>query len=76
MKYAMTLDGKIATVTGASKWITGEAARARVHQDRHRYAGIMVGVGTILSDDPALTCRLPNGHNPTRIICDTTLRTP
>ncbi|XOQ36463.1 MAG: Riboflavin biosynthesis protein RibD [Lactococcus sp.] len=76
MKYAMTLDGKIATVTGASKWITGEASRARVHQDRHRYAGIMVGVGTIFSDDPALTCRLPNGHNPTRIICDTTLRTP
>lgn len=76
MKYAMTLDGKIATVTGASKWITGKLSRTRVHQDRHRYAAIMVGVGTVLSDDPSLTCRIPNGHNPIRIICDTTLKTP
>ena len=52
MKYAMTMDGKIATVTGASKWITSEAARAYVQQQRHRFSGIMVGVGTILADDP------------------------
>jgi len=76
MKYAMTADGKIATVTGASRWITGEAAREHVHQSRHAYAGIMVGMGTILADDPLLTCRLPEGRNPLRIVCDSNLRTP
>lgn len=76
MKYAMTADGKIATVTGKSKWITGEAARARVHRSRHKYMGIMTGVGTVLADNPRLTCRLENGRNPVRIICDTHLRTP
>ncbi|MGI6013412.1 MAG: bifunctional diaminohydroxyphosphoribosylaminopyrimidine deaminase/5-amino-6-(5-phosphoribosylamino)uracil reductase RibD [Oscillospiraceae bacterium] len=76
MKYAMTMDGKIATRTGASKWITGEAARKRVHADRHRYSAIMVGVGTVLADDPLLTCRVPEGKNPVRIVCDTHLRTP
>ena len=76
MKYAMTLDGKIATRTGASRWITGEAARRRVHQDRHRYSAIMAGVGTVLADDPLLTCRLEGGKNPLRVICDTCLRTP
>lgn len=76
MKYAMTMDGKIATYTGASKWITGEAARAHVQELRHRYTGIMVGVGTVLADDPMLTCRMPNGKHPIRIICDTGLRTP
>lgn len=76
MKYAMTMDGKIATYTGKSKWITGEAARLRVHEDRHRYSAIMVGVGTVLADDPMLTCRLENSRNPLRIICDTNLRTP
>ena len=76
MKYAMTLDGKIATRSGASQWITGEAARQRVHQDRHRCAAIMVGVGTVLADDPLLTCRIEGGRNPVRVICDTHLRTP
>ncbi|MCD8117060.1 MAG: bifunctional diaminohydroxyphosphoribosylaminopyrimidine deaminase/5-amino-6-(5-phosphoribosylamino)uracil reductase RibD [Oscillospiraceae bacterium] len=76
MKYAMTMDGKIATYTGASQWITGEAARARVHQDRHRYAAIMAGVGTVLADDPMLTCRIPGGHDPLRVICDSRLRIP
>lgn len=51
MKYAMTLDGKIATKTGASKWITQEAARREVQYMRHRYMGIMVGIGTVLADD-------------------------
>ena len=76
MKYAMTLDGKIATRTGASQWITGEKARQRVHQDRSRYRGILAGVGTVLADDPLLTCRAEGGRNPVRIICDTRLRTP
>lgn len=76
MKYAMTLDGKIATRTGAAQWITGEEARRRVHQDRHRYAAIMAGVGTVLADDPLLTCRMEGGRNPVRIICDTRLRMP
>ena len=76
MKYAMTADGKLATYTGASKWITGEAARLNVQRARHRYAGIMVGVNTVLTDDPMLNCRLPEGNSPIRIICDTSLRTP
>ncbi len=76
MKYAMTLDGKIATVSGESKWITGEKARERVHQDRNRYKGIMVGVGTVMADNPMLNCRIKGGRNPIRIICDSSLRTP
>jgi diaminohydroxyphosphoribosylaminopyrimidine deaminase/5-amino-6-(5-phosphoribosylamino)uracil reductase len=76
LKYAMTMDGKIATATGLSKWITGKEARAKVHQDRNRCAAIMAGVGTVLADDPLLTCRLPSGRNPLRILCDTHLRTP
>ena len=76
MKYAMTMDGKIAACTGASKWITGETARSHVRQQRHRFRGIMVGVGTVLADDPLLTCRMENGRDPVRIICDTNLRTP
>lgn len=76
MKYAMTLDGKIAAYTGASKWITGETARNHVQEQRHRYSAIMVGAGTVLSDDPMLSCRIAGGKNPIRIICDTHLRTP
>lgn len=76
VKYAMTLDGKIATITGASKWITGEAARKRVHELRTRYAAIMVGVGTVCADNPLLTARGVEGKNPVRIVCDTHLRTP
>lgn len=76
MKYAMTMDGKTATCTGDSKWITGEAARQKVHEDRHRFSAIMVGVGTVIADNPLLTCRIKNGKNPIRIICDTHLRTP
>ena len=76
MKYAMTMDGKIAAYTGASRWVTGEEARAHVQEQRHRCAAIMVGVGTVLADDPLLTCRMPGGRNPARVICDTRLRTP
>ncbi len=76
MKYAMTLDGKIAAYTGASQWITGEEARAHVQKQRSRYRAIMAGVGTVLADDPLLTCRIPGGRQPVRIICDSRLRTP
>ena len=76
MKYAMTLDGKIACETGESKWVTGEAARLRVQERRNELSGIMVGIGTVLADDPNLTCRLPDGRNPVRIVCDSHLRIP
>ncbi len=76
MKYAMTMDGKIATASGKSKWITCEKSRKKVQQDRNRYSAIMVGIGTVLQDNPMLTCRVPNGRNPVRIICDSSLRIP
>lgn len=78
MKTAMTLDGKIAAYTGDSKWVTGEASRAYVHQLRHKVAGIMAGIGTILADDPMLTTRLDQGEgsNPVRIIVDSSARIP
>lgn len=76
MKYAMTMDGKIATTTGNSKWITGQLARENVQSDRNRYTAIMVGIGTILADNPMLTCRIKHGRNPIRILCDSTLRMP
>lgn len=76
MKYAMTADGKIATRTGKSQWITGPEARGQVHKDRHRYSAIMVGIGTVLADNPTLNCRIDGCLSPTRIICDTHLRIP
>lgn len=76
MKYAMTMDGKITTETGQSKWITGELARRNVHKDRNLYSAIMVGINTVLADNPMLTCRTEHGRNPIRIVCDSRLRTP
>lgn len=76
MKYAMTLDGKIATHTGASKWITGETARNHVHGLRGCYAAIMAGIGTVLADDPMLNCRIDGAHQPLRVIIDSNLRIP
>lgn len=76
MKYAMTLDGKIACETGDSKWVTGECARNKVQQLRNQYRGIMAGIGTVLADNPMLNCRIPQGRNPIRIICDSQVRIP
>jgi diaminohydroxyphosphoribosylaminopyrimidine deaminase/5-amino-6-(5-phosphoribosylamino)uracil reductase len=76
MKYAMTMDGKIATASGKSNWITGINARKNVHNSRNQYSAIMVGVGTVIVDNPSLTCRIEGGRNPIRIICDTYLNTP
>ena len=76
MKYAMTLDGKIAAVTGDSKWVTGKQARHHVQETRRRLSAIMVGIGTVLADDPMLNCRIEDGVDPTRIIIDSNLRLP
>lgn len=76
LKAAMSLDGKIATPSGESKWITGDAARNDVQLLRNRYSAIMAGVGTVITDDPELTCRLEGSRNPLRIILDSSLRIP
>ncbi|WP_417899952.1 bifunctional diaminohydroxyphosphoribosylaminopyrimidine deaminase/5-amino-6-(5-phosphoribosylamino)uracil reductase RibD [Bacillus haimaensis] len=77
LKTASSLDGKTATFTKDSKWITGNEARQDVHRYRHQHDAILVGVGTVIADNPSLTTRLPNGgKNPVRIILDTHLRTP
>lgn len=76
MKYAMSIDGKIATETGDSKWISSEESREHAHHLRGYLSGIMVGIGTVLKDDPKLTCRVPGYNNPTRIVLDSELRIP
>ena len=76
LKLAASLDGRIATSSGESRWITGEASRREVHRWRSQHDGILVGAQTILDDDPDLGCRLVNGRNPVRVILDGRLRTP
>ncbi|WP_139492334.1 bifunctional diaminohydroxyphosphoribosylaminopyrimidine deaminase/5-amino-6-(5-phosphoribosylamino)uracil reductase RibD [Brevibacillus dissolubilis] len=77
VKTASTLDGKVATETGHSRWISGELAREEVHMLRHQFDGILVGVNTVLADDPSLTARLEREtRQPVRVILDTTLRIP
>jgi len=77
LKSAATLDGRLATKTGSSQWISGPAARAEVHALRHQHQGIMVGVNTLLADDPSLTTRLEvTAKQPIPIIVDAKLRTP
>ena len=76
LKTAMSLDGKIATATGQSKWITSEDSRRRVHELRDINDAIMVGIETVLKDNPILTTRIDNGKNPIRIVVDSKARTP
>ncbi|WP_110928621.1 bifunctional diaminohydroxyphosphoribosylaminopyrimidine deaminase/5-amino-6-(5-phosphoribosylamino)uracil reductase RibD [Bacillus massiliglaciei] len=77
-KYAMTADGKIAAHNGQSKWVTGKEARHSVHRLRNEVDAILVGIGTVLADNPSLTTRLPegNGKHPIRVIMDRRLRMP
>ncbi|GGA78327.1 bifunctional diaminohydroxyphosphoribosylaminopyrimidine deaminase/5-amino-6-(5-phosphoribosylamino)uracil reductase RibD [Ornithinibacillus halotolerans] len=76
LKAGTTLDGKVATHTYSSKWITSEEARLDVHQLRNQNMAILVGINTVLEDNPALTTRIPNGRNPLRVIMDSSLRIP
>ncbi len=76
LKFGMTADGKISTYTGNSKWITGELSRRHSHYLRSVYGAVLVGINTVISDNPQLNCRLPQKRDPVRIICDTHLKTP
>ncbi len=76
LKSALTLDGKTATTTGDSRWITNERSRRYVHRLRSGVDAIMVGVGTVIADDPQLTSRIPGGKDPLRVIVDSRLRIP
>jgi len=76
LKVAATLDGKIATREGESKWISGETSRRFVHRMRDQVDGVIIGIGTVLKDDPQLTARIKNGRDPYRVVLDSRLRIP
>jgi len=75
IKTACTMDGKIATKTGSSKWITSENARNEVQRLRNKYDAILTGSGTVIADNPSMNCRMEKGRNPVRIVVDSELKT-
>jgi diaminohydroxyphosphoribosylaminopyrimidine deaminase / 5-amino-6-(5-phosphoribosylamino)uracil reductase len=76
LKLAATLDGKIAAASGDARWISGEDSRMTAHRLRNEVDAIVIGSGTVIADDPQLTCRIPGGRNPWRVVLDSGLRIP
>src|SRR5262249_1719664 len=76
LKSAAPRDGKTAPAPGSSRWVTGRGGRRRVHELRNVVDAVIVGVGTVIADDPQLTCRIPGGRNPVRVVLDPRLRMP
>lgn len=76
LKLAASLDGKIAAASGDARWISDEHSRRVVHRLRNQVDAVLVGAGTVVADDPQLTCRIPGGRNPWRVVLDAALRTP
>jgi 5-amino-6-(5-phosphoribosylamino)uracil reductase/diaminohydroxyphosphoribosylaminopyrimidine deaminase/5-amino-6-(5-phosphoribosylamino)uracil reductase len=76
LTFAQSLDGRIATLTGQSQWISGDRTLRLAHRLRKTHDGILVGIGTVRKDDPELTCRLVHGHSPVRVVLDAGLSIP
>jgi len=76
LSWGQTLDGRLATATGDSQWIGGPEALQFAHELRRDNEAILVGISTVLKDNPRLTCRIPGGRNPLRVVLDTHLRLP